>query len=145
MSNLTDWLAITIKFRGKCIECNKEISSGEQALWSKSTKAIKHLDCSLLISNQVTSSKANEESITHKQEKQSIARKQKRFLQTTVPKKCFICGNEKTRDDEYDSDDYAHYREDESQSYICQSCLKRKDAFQAYQYAFFQKIIRYLK
>ena len=145
MSNLADWLAITIKFRGKCIECNKEIRSGEQALWSKSTKAIKHLDCSLRISDQVSSSKDDEESVTHKQEKQSISRKQKRFPQITIPKKCFICGKEKSRDDECDSDDYANYREVEPQSYICQSCLNREDAFQAYQHAFLQKIRRYLK
>jgi hypothetical protein len=145
MSNLTDWLAITIKFRGKCIECNKEIRSGEQALWSKSTKAIKHLDCSLRSPEQVTSSKDDEESVTHKQEKQSIAHKKKSSA-TYNPKKCFICGNEKTREDSDDYyDDYRGIGEIESQSYICQSCLKREDAFQAYQHAFLQKITRYLK
>ena len=38
MTNPIDWLEITIKFRGKCSECGKEITSG-QAFWSKSTKA----------------------------------------------------------------------------------------------------------
>ena len=40
LTNPNDWLEITIKFRGKCCECGKEITSG-QALWSKSTKAVK--------------------------------------------------------------------------------------------------------
>ena len=44
MTNPIDWLEITIKFRGKCCECGKEITSG-QAFWSKSTKAVKHIDC----------------------------------------------------------------------------------------------------
>jgi hypothetical protein len=148
MSNITDWLTITIKFRGKCIECNKEIRSGEQALWSKSTKSIKHLDCSISSADQVTANKDEEESVTHKQEKQSVIRKQNRYLQTTVAK-CFICGNNKTRDDENisDYDYYNDYRggEIESHSYICQSCLQSEDAFQAYQNAFLQKINRYLK
>jgi hypothetical protein len=125
MIDPADWFPITIKFRGKCIECGKDVISGEQALWSKSTKAIKHLDCSITCSEQVT-------------------RNKQRFLQTTLPK-CFICGNEKTRVDEYDSDDYDDYGGERSQSYICTSCLRREDAFQAYQNAFLQKIKRYLK
>ena len=145
MSNPIDWLAITIKFRGKCIECNKEIRAGQQALWSKSTKAIKHLDCLHRSSDEITSSKDGEEPPTHKQKKQSIAPEQKRFPQAKLPKKCFICGRDKTGGNEYDSDDYPIYREVESQSYICQSCLQREDAFQAYQHAFLQKINRYLK
>lgn len=116
MSNPTGWSAITIKFRGKCIVCNNEIRSGEQALWSKSKKAIKHLDCSLGSSNEVTSSRDNkEESPTHKQEKQFITPKQKRFPQPTLPKKCFIFRKKKIGDDEYDSGGYANYREVESQ------------------------------
>jgi hypothetical protein len=144
MSNMTDWLTITIKFKGKCIECKREIRSGEQALWSKSTKAIKHLDCSISSADQVTSNKDEEESVTHKQEKQSVIHKQNRFLQTTVAK-CFICGKKKTRDDENISDYDYRGREIESNSYICQSCLQSEDAFQAYQNAFLQKINRYLK
>jgi hypothetical protein len=144
MSNLADWFQITIKFRGKCFECGKEITSGQQALWSKSIKAIKHLeDCSIRNAADLvtSSSKDSEESITHKQEIQFI-RKQKKFLQASISQ-CFICRKEKPRDDKYDSNDYDY--EDNSQSYICQSCLEREDAFEAYSQAFLQKINKYLK
>jgi hypothetical protein len=42
----TDWLQITIKFRGKCCECGKEITSG-RAL-SKSIKAVKRIELLLI-------------------------------------------------------------------------------------------------
>jgi hypothetical protein len=45
-NNAADWILINLKFRGKCIGCGKEITSG-RALWSGTTKSIKHLDCSL--------------------------------------------------------------------------------------------------
>jgi hypothetical protein len=38
-----------------------ELKSGEQALWYKSTKAIKHIECSIRSSGQVTSSKDDDE------------------------------------------------------------------------------------
>lgn len=53
-NNASDWIPITLKFRGKCVECGKEITSG-LALWSKSTRAIKHLDCSVRNADQQAS------------------------------------------------------------------------------------------
>ena len=41
----SDWIKLLVKFKGKCIECQKQISAGEYALWSKSSKKIKHLQC----------------------------------------------------------------------------------------------------
>ena len=41
----SDWIKLLVKFKGKCIECQKQISAGEYALWSKSSKKIKHLEC----------------------------------------------------------------------------------------------------
>ena len=37
-------IKLLVKFKGKCQSCKNPISTGEYALWSKSTKQIKHLD-----------------------------------------------------------------------------------------------------
>jgi hypothetical protein len=71
LTNPNDWLDITIKFRGKCCECGKEIASG-QALWSKSIKAVKHLNCpSRNVNNKAIASMSLEEYATHEQEKKN--------------------------------------------------------------------------
>jgi hypothetical protein len=62
-NSATDWILINLKFRGKCIGCGKEITSG-RALWSRTAKSIKHLDCS--VSNPSQSSNY-EETESHKQ------------------------------------------------------------------------------
>jgi hypothetical protein len=148
MSNLADWFPITIKFRGKCFECGKEIASGQEALWSKSVKAIKHLeDCSVINAADQQTSVTKEHQgdyVTHKQEEKQLTRRPKRFLQTTLPK-CFICGKQRSGVNEYDPNEYGDYEEDGSESYICQSCLQREDAFEAYQQSFLEKINKYLK
>jgi hypothetical protein len=73
LTNPNDWLEITIKFRGKCCECGKEITSG-QALWSKSTKAVKHLNCpSRNANNKAIASMSLEESTTHEPGKKEFA------------------------------------------------------------------------
>ena len=150
LTNPNDWLEITIKFRGKCCECDKEITSG-QALWSKSTKAVKHLNCpSRNVDNKAIASMSLEETATHDPRKKEFATaKQRRPLQQTIELKCFICGN-KTKsisNDNNDSVDYIEYYNDKSHqhAYICQSCLKREDVYEAYQQSFLQTINKYLK
>ena len=151
LTNPNDWLEITIKFRGKCCECDKEITSG-QALWSKSTKAVKHLNCPSrnVDNNKTIASTSLEENATHDPRKKEFATaKQRRSLQQTIELKCFICGN-KTKsisNDNNDSVDYIEYYNDKSHqhAYICQSCLKREDVYEAYQQSFLQTINKYLK
>ena len=131
-----DLILINLKFRGKCVECGKEITSG-RALWAKSSKSIKHLDCSVGNSDQQSS---NEETGSHKQETPSHKKYRK-----TIVQRCFICGKEEPVEDEYDSNEYPYLAGSRSQSYICQSCLDRKDAFEAYRQVFLKKIKRYMK
>jgi len=139
-NNVIDWIPITLKFRGKCVECGKGISSG-RALWSKSTKAIKHLDCSIRKVEQGTSTDY-ERSTTNGKEFQSP--RPKRYWRTIIPK-CFICGKDESVDDEYDFDESDSFIHDESQYYICRSCLQREDAFETYRQTFLQRIKRYMK
>jgi uncharacterized protein YlaI len=139
-NNSTDWIPISLKFRGKCVECGKVITSG-RALWSKSTKAIKHLDCSIRKADQETSTEY-ERFATHGNELQSS--RPKRYWKTIVPK-CFICGKEESVDDQYDFDESNNFIQNKCQYYICKSCLQREDAFETYRQTFLQKIKRYIK
>jgi hypothetical protein len=147
-TNPTDWLEITIKFRGKCCECGKEITSG-QGLWSKSTKAVKHLECpSRNVNNQAITSTNIYEFVTGEQEeKEFTAAQQRKSLQQIIELRCFICRNKTTIwSNEYsDSVDYGDYKDKSHHAYICQSCLKKEDVFEAYQQSFMQKIDKYLQ
>ncbi len=49
-----DWIKLLVKFKGKCQSCKNPISPGEYALWSKSSKQIKHLDCKINNNNDTT-------------------------------------------------------------------------------------------
>ena len=83
-----------------------------------------------------------EKPTTHRPEIQSS--KPKRHLKTISPK-CFICGKEKSVDDEYNSDESPDFIQDKSQYHICKSCLQREDAFETYRETFLQKIQKYIK
>ena len=131
----TDWILINLKFKGKCVECGKIITSG-RGLWSKSAKSIKHLDCSVGNSNQQSS---NEETGSHQE-----TSTHKRYRKTIV-QRCLICGKEEPIEDEYDMNEYPYLAGSRSQSYICQSCLDSKDSFEAYRQVFLKKIKRYMK
>jgi hypothetical protein len=67
----TDWILIKSQVQGKCVGCGQVITSG-RALWSKSTKTIKHQDCSLGKANQPSNNEEkasnNQEMSTHKKQ-----------------------------------------------------------------------------
>jgi hypothetical protein len=130
-NNATDWILINLKFRGKCIDCNKEIISG-RALWSKTRKSIKHLDCSV---GDVNRTLNYEETATHKPGSPKSIQYRK-----TIAQRCFICRMEEPDEDEYDIKEYPYLRAIKSPSYICRSCLGKENAFDAYRSAFLQKI-----
>jgi len=44
-ANANDWINLTVKFSSNCKTCGKKISKGELALWSRSNRAIKHVEC----------------------------------------------------------------------------------------------------
>jgi hypothetical protein len=132
----TDWILINLKFKGKCVECGKVITSG-RGLWLRSARSIKHLDCSVGNSTQQSS---NEETRSHNQETSTHKRYRK-----TIVQRCLICGKEEPIEDEYRTNEYPYLAERRSQSYICQSCLYRKGAFETYRQAFLQRINRYMK
>lgn len=129
---MNDWIRLLVKYKGKCSACGKEISAGEYALWSKSSKAIKHNEC-----------KAPAQAITEKR-----GRDKNRQHKTAAGNAyCFICGMpvvvvDNSRFEEKE-DDYD--RQTISQASICNRCLEDKNAYQNYQHAFLEKIQRVAK
>lgn len=110
---MSDWIRLLVKFKGKCAECGKEISTGEYALWSKGSKAIKHVKC----------------------ETQSGGKKEEKPEVQELD--CFICGRPAGCAEcgfEADCD-----RQAVSQACICSQCLEDRQAFANYQQAFVEK------
>jgi hypothetical protein len=110
------WIRLLVKYKGKCTVCGKEIPQGEYALWSRSSKAIKHVTCET------------------KQQKDESEQQNQESLEL----KCFVCGKNAscaTCSLEADCN-----RGMVSQACICESCLSRPDAYERYQQAFLSKI-----
>ena len=103
-----DWILINLKFKGKCVECGEEITSG-RALWSRSAKSIKYMDCDVGKANQASK---NEETRPHNQDTSTHKRYRK-----TIVQRCFICGKEEPVEDEDDSNEYPYLAESRSQSF----------------------------
>ena len=130
---MDDWIRLLVKYKGKCSACGKEITAGQYALWSKSSKAIKHSEC-----NTTTNS-----SQTITTEKKQVDMNRQRSMAAKVD--CFICSRPVARKDfEFvESDTYG--KQSISQASICNECLEDKNAYQNYQYAFIERVRRVAK
>ena len=102
-----------VKYKGKCSQCGKEIPQGEYALWSRTSKAIKHANC---------------DSGTPTEEKKAAV----------LELECFICGKS-ARCAECGFDAECN-RAVVSQACICSQCLSDREAYKNYQEAFLAKI-----
>ena len=130
---MDDWIRLLVKYKGKCSACGKEITAGQYALWSKSSKAIKHSEC-----NTTTNS-----SQTVTTEKKQVDMSRQRSMVAKVD--CFICSRPVARKDSefVESDSYG--KQSISQASICNECLKDKNAYQNYQYAFIERVRKVAK
>jgi hypothetical protein len=110
-----DWIQLLVKYKGKCSECSKEIPAGEYALWSRSSKAIKHIKCETEASSfEVT-----------------------RRAPAVMELDCFICGKPAgCADCGFEAD---CNRAVVSQACICSQCIQDRAAYQNYQQAFLEK------
>lgn len=125
---MNDWIRLLVKYKGKCSSCSKEISAGQYALWSKSNKAIKHIECKT--PEPATAEKRNPDTNWQRP--------------TAVEVDCFICGRPvEGNNSSFESDDYGG--EAISQATICNRCLEDKNAYQNYQHAFLEKVHRVAK
>jgi hypothetical protein len=124
---MNDWLKLLVKYKGKCTACNEEIPAGEYALWSKTSKAIRHIEC-----------------------KATITTKMKENDDTSAPRPamaevdCFICGKPIPHAHcGFAVEDY--HNQAMSQACICNSCLEDGNAYQNYQEAFLKKAYKLTK
>jgi hypothetical protein len=119
MSEKGDWIRLLVKYRGRCTQCGKEIPQGEYALWSRTSKAIKHVKCEA--------------------EKPSVG-----IVQPPVVElECFVCGKSAgCAECGFESD---CNRALVSQACICNQCLSEKEAYVEYQQAFLAKMRRIAK
>lgn len=129
---MNDWVRLLVKYKGKCSTCGKEISAGEYALWSKSSKTIKHSEC-----------KAPPPATTEKRGRD----KNRQQKTAAVNIDCFICGRSieaNNNNSGFETEDYG-IQQTISQASICNRCLEDKNAYQNYQHAFLDKIQRVAK
>lgn len=104
------WIRLLVKYKGKCAVCGKEIPQGEYALWSRTSKAIKHVKCE----------SAEPEA------------------QVVIELKCFICGkNAGCSSCSFEAD---CNRSVVSQACICEQCMADRSAYKNYQEAFLSKM-----
>ena len=119
-----DWIKLLVKFKGKCQSCKNPISTGEYALWSKSTKQIKHLDCKINNNNDT----ANEQV-----EKYSGLQLQ-----------CFLC---KSVNNIYISllNEFLYPESQENSIFLCKSCLENPTSYLRYNEIMTEKIKKIAK
>lgn len=119
-----DWIKLLVKFKGKCQICKNPISTGEYALWSKSTKQIKHLDCKINNNNDM----ANEQV-----EKYSGLQLQ-----------CFLCKS--VNNISMSSLNEFLYKESQENSiFLCKSCLENPTSYLSYNEIMYEKIKKIAK
>ena len=127
---MNDWIRLLVKYKGKCSICGKEISAGQYALWSKSSKVIRHAECAV---PQLLARTEKRDPGTNRQQP------------TAAEVDCFICGRP-VAGTNWGFEVYNDYgRQAISQASICNRCLEDNDAYQNYQHAFIEKAHRVAK
>jgi hypothetical protein len=129
---MNEWIKLLVKYKGKCATCSKEISTGEYALWSRSSKAIKHIECKSPTTTTTTPEKRDED--TKRPRSAAVAEVD-----------CFICGRPVAYTNcGFEAEDY-DMQKAISQACICNRCLEDKNAYQNYQQAFLEKVHKVAK
>jgi hypothetical protein len=119
-----DWIKLLVKFKGKCQSCKKPISTGEYALWSKSTKQIKHLDCKINKNNDT----ANEQV-----EKYSGLQLQ-----------CFLCKSVNNISISL-VNEFLYDGTQGNSIFLCKSCLENPTSYLSYNEIMYEKIKKIAK
>ena len=118
----SEWIKLLIKFKCKCQICEKQILEGEYALWSKSSKAIKHLDCN---NNNKAKKETSEKAIGPNLH-------------------CFLCGN--AVQDRLPNDfDLLNREYQKDTIFLCKSCLENPKSYLKYQEIIYEKIKKIVK
>ena len=118
-----EWIKLLVKFKGKCQICEKQILAGQYALWSKSSKKIKHLDCKNNNNNKVKNEPIEKDSgiILH----------------------CLLCGT--AVQIVYPDDFFLDPESPKDSIFLCKSCLEYPQSYLKYQEIINEKIKKTLK
>lgn len=118
-----EWIKLLVKFKGKCQICEKQILAGQYALWSKSSKKIKHLDCENNNNNKVKNEPTGKDSgiILH----------------------CLLCGTavQITHPDDF----FLDHESLKDSLFLCKSCLENPQSYLKYQEIIYDKIKKIAK
>jgi hypothetical protein len=120
----SEWIKLLIKFKGKCQICEKQISAGDYALWSKSSKKIKHLNC-----NNNNNNKVKKETV-----EKDIG----------LNLRCFICDNA-VQNISPDDLDFLNCESQKDSIFLCKSCLENPKSYLKYQDIIYEKIKKIAK
>ncbi|HSF01294.1 MAG TPA: hypothetical protein VLA48_10425 [Nitrososphaeraceae archaeon] len=120
----SEWIKLLVKFKGKCQLCEKQISAGDYALWSKSSKKIKHLDCNNNNNNKV--------------------KKETDERDIGLNLRCFLCGNT-VQNISPDDFDFLNRRSQKDFIFLCKSCLENPKSYLKYQDIIYEKIKKIVK
>jgi hypothetical protein len=112
MSGKDDWVRLLVKYKAKCSQCAREIPQGEYALWSKTSRVVKHLNCPA----------------------DKDAGEKKGTDTAVLDLQCFLCGKS-ARCAECGFETNCN-REIVSQACICDQCLSDANSYENYQRAF---------
>jgi len=118
-----EWIKLLVKFKGKCQICEKQILAGQYALWSKSSKKIKHLDCENNNNNKVKNEPTGKNSgiILH----------------------CLLCGT--AVQITYPDDFFLDHERPKDSLFLCKSCLENPQSYLKYQEVIYEKIKKIAK
>jgi hypothetical protein len=118
-----EWIKLLVKFKGKCQICKNQILAGEYALWSKSSKQIKHIDCKNNNNNKVKNKPIEKDSeiILH----------------------CLLCGT--AGQIIYPDDFFLEHKSQKDSIFLCKSCLGNPKSYLKYQEIIHEKIKKIVK
>lgn len=122
--NESDWIKLLVKFKGKCQSCDNPISPGEYALWSKSSKKIKHLNCK---------TNNNKTIATEQVEKYS-----------GLQLRCFLC-NTVDEISIHLLNEFLYHEGQEGSIFLCKSCLENPKSYLRYQEIMYEKVKKIAK
>ena len=122
--NESDWIKLLVKFKGKCQSCDNPISPGEYALWSKSSKKIKHLNCKINNNNNIAKEQVEKSS--------------------GLQLRCFLC-NTVDEISIYLLNEFLYQEGQESSIFLCKSCLENPKSYLRYQEIMHEKVKKIAK
>jgi len=119
-----DWIKLLVKFKGKCQSCKKPVSTGEYALWSKSTKQIKHLDCKINKNNDTANEQVEKDSGLQLQ--------------------CYLCKSVNNISISL-VNEFLYDGSQENSIFLCKSCLENPISYLRYHEVMYEKVKKIAK